>query len=265
MMFFVGIDLAWSTKNGTGICVVGGNEEHGVVLSHKIVYSDSEILDFVNNAVSDNPALLAIDAPLTVPNESGRKVAEEVVGKLFRKYDAGAHPANRKRLSSWDGKIRGEELSRVLLKADFAHDPYVKKFESGRKFFEVYPHPSMVVLFGLDRILRYKAKSHRDYEFRWSVFETYQQHLAHLKSAQPALDIPDTVLKANVRELRGQKLKDYEDDLDGIFCAYIAHYYWCHPEACEVLGSTTDGYIMTPITDAMRIALKSCQNQKKVG
>jgi len=247
-MLFVGIDLAWSERNATGIAVLKGNKEKANLVAFGIFYSDNEILDFIEENVGDEKALIAIDAPLIVPNMKGRRVAEDKVGELFRKYDAGAYPANRKRLASFTGKIRGEVISRLLARQGFKHDPYVKKHEQAKKFFEVYPHPSIVVLFGLDRILRYKAKPKRDYEFRWREFEKYQEHL---KRVRPKLILPKEIINKNVRKMRGNELKRYEDTLDSIFCAYIAYYSWLKPKKCKVLGDMKKGYIMTPVFDSM--------------
>ena len=205
----------------------------------------------MNRKMKKDSAFIAIDAPLIVPNKEGRREAERLVGLYFRKYDAGAHPANRRRLSQWSGKIRGEEISKLLRKEGFLHSPYAKKFEKKRKFFEVFPHPSMVVLFKLDRIIRYKAKPKRDYEFRWKEFRKYQKYLKNLEKAKPSLILPKEFYK-DVKKLRGQKLKDYEDMLDAVFCAYIAYYFWANPEKCAVLGNMKKGYILTPVFDSMK-------------
>lgn len=107
-MFFVGIDLAWSPKNGSGIAILEGNKKEAKVVCYDVVLTDEEMLHQIQEKVKKHDAFIAIDAPLIVPNEEGRRVAEAVVGQLFRKYDAGAHPANRKRLSQWSGTIRGK-------------------------------------------------------------------------------------------------------------------------------------------------------------
>ena len=252
-MFFVGIDLAWSPRNASGISGIEGDREEGKVLCAQTVNTDRDILDFVRGNVGDKDAFVAIDAPLIVPNLEGRRVAEELTGQLFRKYDAGAHPANRTRLGQWsDGKIRGEEITRLLEDEGFRHDPYIKKFEESRTVFEVYPHPSMVVLFGLDRILRYKAKPKRDYEFRWKEFERYKMYLKNLEGADPGLILSKSIYEKDVRELKGRALKDYEDILDSVFCAYIAYYSWANPDRCAVLGNLEEGYIYTPVFDDMK-------------
>lgn len=246
-MFFVGIDLAWSTKNGTGVALLEGNSRQSKLVKHGVLFSDEEIVDFVVKNVGKQNALIAIDAPLIVPNETGRRVAEVEVGKLFRPYNAGAHPANRQRLSSWTGKIRGEELSKKLEKEGFVHNPFLKKKEQSRTFFEVYPHPSMVVLFNLNKVIPYKAKPKRDYDFRWKAFKQYQQHLLRLEKKKPSLILPKEITKARVEELRGSKLKHFEDSLDAVFCGYIAQYAWTFPDKCAVLGNMEKGYILTPV------------------
>jgi len=263
-MYFIGIDLAWSVKNSSGVAILEGDKSKARLLSAGVFASDQDILDHINSIVKDAPAFVSIDAPLIVSNETGRRLAEKVVGSLFRKYDAGAHPSNRPRLSQWSGTIRGEEISNLLKKNGFKHDPFIKKFEKARKFFEVYPHPSIVVLFKLDRILRYKAKPKRDYLFRWNEFKKYQTFLKNLESAIPSLNVENGILEKNVKTLKAGNLKDYEDILDSIFCAYLSYYCWHSPDRCAVLGSMKEGYILTPIFDFMKKQLKDSESQKSL-
>ena len=263
-MLFVGLDLAWSTKNASGIAVVDGDGKKGKLVTSGLVHTDDEILGYLREVVGGKNALVAIDAPLIVPNEKGRRIAEVIVGDLFRKYDAGAHPANRSHLTSFYGKIRGEVITELLKKEGFAHSPNLSVYEQTRKFFEVYPHPAMVVLFDLNRIIRYKAKPNREYAERYAAFREYQKHLAALSKADPALKLPGEVTKARIDELKAQKLKDYEDEIDAVFCAYIAYYAWVHPNKCAVLGNLDEGYILTPITDTMRRQLEAPKSQMKL-
>ncbi|MDE1866065.1 MAG: DUF429 domain-containing protein [Candidatus Micrarchaeota archaeon] len=253
-MIFIGLDLAWSQKNNSGLAVIEGDRKQGKLVSAGLALSDEEILDSVSKATGMNPALIAIDAPLVVPNKTGRREAERIVGDLFRKYDAGAHPSNRERLGAWSGgKIRGEEIVKSLEGIGFAHDPVLGGYEEARKIFEVYPHPSMVVLFGLDRILRYKAKPNRDPGFRIGEFERYERLLEGLNGASPSLRIGKKFLLGKKMEhLGGAELKRHEDTLDAVFCAYLAYYYWANPQKCAILGSLKEGYIMTPVFNHMK-------------
>ncbi|MGH7274392.1 MAG: DUF429 domain-containing protein, partial [Nitrospiria bacterium] len=74
----VGVDLAGSPKRNTGICLLKGM----TVTSCVTVYSDDEILAFIEKAVPD---IIAIDAPLNLP--PGRKSLEERTGEHFRPCD----------------------------------------------------------------------------------------------------------------------------------------------------------------------------------
>ena len=253
-MLFIGIDLAWSENNKSGIAVLEGDKNKVKLISSSLVLKDSEIIEYVEKSVKNNSALISIDAPLIVPNEGGRRLAEDLVGKLFRKFNAGAYPANRKRLSSFTGSIRGEEISKLLEKLNFEHSYYIKKHEQSRKFFEVYPHPSMVVLFNLSTVIPYKSKPKRTYNSRYKAFKQYQNYLKDL-------DIKNSkIFSQDITELKAKKLKDYEDQLDAIFCAYLSYYTWLHPENCEVLGDMKEGYILTPVFDYMKNSQSSLKN-----
>ncbi len=243
-MFFIGIDLAWSPKNQTGIAVLEGDKKRASLKHVSCVQTDEEILAVVKQYAALAPAFVAIDAPLIVSNKTGRRLAEALVAKQFAKYHAGAHPSNRTRFAAWGGP-RGETVSKLLEKAGFSHKPNARKHELSNVFFEVYPHPAMIVLFGLQTVIPYKAKPKRDYLLRWNAFEHYQQHMKKLEHKKPSLHI-GSFLDARVRNLKGKALKNYEDQLDGIFCAYLAYYAWQFPEKCVVLGNMKQGYILTP-------------------
>lgn len=244
-MFFVGIDLAWSEKNSTGIAIIEGDEKSGKLCGEpEIVSSNDEIINYIKKFVKNENAFIAIDAPLIVPNNNGQRKVERLVNMLFREYDAVAFPSNKKKCSV---DTRVEELCKALEKEKFKHEPCIKQFEKDRKFFEIYPHTSMVVLFDLDKILRYKKRSKRTYEDRWKEFKKYQCYLKKLSYGNPSLMLSKEIVEKNVEELKGKRLKEYEDTLDAVFCAYVSYYYWANTQRCEVLGNIDDGYIVTLI------------------
>ena len=260
-MYFVGVDIAWSENNPTGVAVLEGDKESASLRAIDLVETDEEIIEFIAEETNEEDAIVTIDAPLKVPNEEGRRPAEEVVGQLFSKYDAGAHPANRKRLSQWTGRVRGEEMVEKLENEGFTHSPELERHERCRKVMEVYPHPSMVALFDLDQILKYKKKSGRDYDFVYEEFERFQENLKQLENREAALETPEIVEK-DVEGLIGQDLKAYEDKLDALFCAYIAYSYWKKPVECEILGNQEEGYILTPVKPEMKEELRELRSQK---
>jgi len=252
-MKFVGIDLAWSPKNNTAISVVDGNLRKGSVSTFKSgLRSNKDITDYVLDIVGKDKAWIAIDAPLIVPNLHGYRLADRLTTDLFRKYEAGTHPANRTHLKKYGG-LRGEELAAMFEELGFKHTPYLKPKTESNAVFEVYPHPAMVVLFNLEKTLKYKPRGNRDYAFRWNEFRKYQKHLSSLQKYKPALEIPENILNQKLNGLKGKALKGYEDLLDSIVCSYIGYYYWIWgSEKCSVLGNLDKGYILTPVFEHMK-------------
>jgi hypothetical protein len=74
----VGIDLAGSPKRNTGICTL--KKEN--ITSCIIVHTDQEIINYIEK---ENPALIAVDAPLNLP--PGRRSMEDKNGEHFRPCD----------------------------------------------------------------------------------------------------------------------------------------------------------------------------------
>ncbi|MDK2947080.1 MAG: hypothetical protein PWQ63_240 [Methanolobus sp.] len=245
-MYFVGIDLAWSKEKNTGIAISEGNRDGIELCYYNKTASNEDILNTINNIVEDKNAIITIDAPLIVPNETGRRRPEQEISSQYGKYWASAHSSNRQLFTRIHGCIRGEELSHELELMGYSQDPYLSQCEEEKKFFEVYPHPAMVVLFELDKILQYKQKSNRSYETRWDSFQTYQSKMKTLEGLKPS-PVLSEVLDKDVNGLIGNELKNYEDILDAVFCSYLAYYTWANPEKCHVFGNMNEGYICTPI------------------
>ena len=193
---------------------------------------------------------MAVDAPLWVPNKTGRRPGEAEIGRAFARYQAGAHPANRSRLA-FDGIVRGEALVAALAARGFVHAPEVAAGALVRQVIEVFPHPAMVALFGLDRTLKYKARPGRSADLRLNEWRRYQDYLGAL--AQPTRRCTARPLIAqDVAALRGRRLKDYEDQVDALMCAYIALYAFRWGAArCRSFGTFEGGYIFTPVPDWM--------------
>src|SRR5712675_911282 len=71
-MYFVGLDLPWGEKNHTVVAVI---DPGGRLLHVGSAQDDAGIDAAIAPYVSDE-CLVAIDAPLIVPNSEGRRIAE---------------------------------------------------------------------------------------------------------------------------------------------------------------------------------------------
>ena len=269
---FIGLDLAWSPRNRTGGAVIRNGR---LIASSGQLGDNSEIFTFVaTHLAEDAPAVVAVDAPLRVPNESGSRTADRALSRDWRRFQAGALPTNRTLLGRMNRPqksvgereneprepvVRGEQLVEMLVRRlRFSEEVPVPKQSAIRTVCEVFPHPAHVSLFGLEKTLKYKARSGRSYEERWAAFEVYQRHLRTLRKADPPLKKTKALLcNVDVRMLRGKALKEYEDRLDAITCAYVASYVWHHgPRLTRLYGSASEGHILVPLTKPMRRRLK---------
>jgi predicted RNase H-like nuclease len=112
---------------------------------------------------------------------------------------------------------------------------------------EVYPHPATIVLFDRKTIFRYKKGT---LPARRAGLAVYREALARLTESQPPL-LPSQpltrLLNRPVASLGGIELKAYEDQLDAVFCGYLAAYAWCwRDERVEFIGDRETGCIMVP-------------------
>jgi predicted RNase H-like nuclease len=252
LVTFIGIDLAWSPRNPSGAAVLRGDAGGAGLIDYGLLGHDAAIIEYIARQAGEGPTIVAVDAPLCVPNQTGRRPGEAELGRAFARYQAGAHPANRSRLA-FDGIVRGEALVAGVAARGFVHAPQVAAGVLVRQVIEVFPHPAMVALFGLDRTLKYKAKPRRSAELRLSEWRRYQVYLDALASADPPLHGQATLTAEDVAALRGSRLKDYEDQVDALMCAYIALYAFRWGAArCRSFGTFDAGYIFTPVPERMQ-------------
>ncbi|MDG4665514.1 bifunctional ribonuclease/(p)ppGpp synthase [Mycobacterium sp. 236(2023)] len=235
-MHFVGLDLAWGEKNQTGVAVV---DSDGRLLHVGAATDDDSIAAAVEPFTKDE-CLVAIDAPLIVKNETGHRPAETRFNRDFQRFEAGARPAFRER-----PEFKHPRAARIAERLGLDMDP---ASSSPRRAIEVYPHPATVVLFELDRTLKYKR----------GPFEERQRELLRLMTFIEGLDDATPRLRANRSvgwvELRKRveaatkpsHLDRDEDPVDAVICAYIGLYWYHRPEDVTIYGDFATGYIVTP-------------------
>lgn len=242
---FIGLDLAWSERNRTGGAVI---HESVLVAATGLLTDDVAIEAFIGAHLPDGaPTVIAVDAPLRVPNVTGRRRADHEVSLAWGRWDAGAYPANRVLLAR-NGVVRGEELvARLTARFGCVECAPIPQRGAGRYICEVFPHPAHVILFDLPRTLKYKRKPGRTPALIAAEFARYQQLLAGLRHADPPLTGLETVTAIDAGQRRGQALQELEEMLDAITCAYVAYYAWHHgPARQQVYGNVAEGHILTP-------------------
>lgn len=267
-MRFVGIDLAWSPRNRSGGAVLsaGGKLLHACA----DLSDDDAVLEFVVNAIpADRPGLVAIDAPLAVPNKTGGRACDRQVAAVFRRFEASPYYANRRNLARFGG-LRAENITCRLRFLGFRHDPKIARQVKTRQVIEVFPHPATVSLFHLERTLKYKARSGRDYALRWRELARLREYLIALAGTEPPLHMSSDVVAMQIVGQRGRAFKEAEDLLDAVTCAYSALYAWHHgPRGYAIYGQQAaqdphaaeadleQGHILVPMTPTMWQRIKT--------
>ena len=239
----IGIDLAWGERNGTGCVELAWRGDELELLRIDVLGTLNEIVAWIDPQRGE--WVVAVDAPLVVLNQTGRRQADADVSTKYWPFHAGAYPTN---LTLLGADHRGGRLWRALEACGAALVERVEDLNEGRLALEMFPHVAMIELFGLERIIKYKKG-------RVAARRAGQRELAtaihaHLCAAadRPRLRV-DPTLAALLREpeepLRGRALKRREDALDAVVCAYVAA--WLDAgKPLQGLGQVGAGVVIAP-------------------
>jgi predicted RNase H-like nuclease len=241
-MKFLGIDLGW-VSGASGLCCLGWHAGQLELLDLQRRESLAEVLAWVDGWVAPEEfGAIAVDAPTLIPNPTGMRVPDRLAHQYFGRYHAGCYPANLG--SVFASRTVGFGLS--LEERGFRHAPTIAAKQPARFQIEAFPHPAIVHLFGLDRILKYKKGALSDRRAELARLRHYIQ--TQLLLHEPGLDVSQGQVAVPEIPLKGAEVKAVEDQLDSIICAYIAaHWWYWGVERNWVLGDHSTGYIVVPM------------------
>ena len=243
-MKFIGIDLGWRSGE-SGLCCLQFEGDCLQLVDVTRRLSLVDIFAWLDQWLEpEQGAMVAVDAPTLIPNQTGTRLPDRLTHQYFGKYHAGCYPANLGRPFA----ERTIAVGLALEARQFVHAPTITPQVPGRYQIEVFPHPAMVRLFQLDQIIKYKkgklAEKKRELNRLQSCLQNYLSQLT------PALDITQPQIQSLWRspfDLSGKDLKALEDQLDSLMCAYIGAYWWHWGlERNQVLGDRRSGYIVVP-------------------
>jgi predicted RNase H-like nuclease len=151
-MKFVGVDLGWQSQP-SGLCCLFWQNNQLHLLALDRLADPGDVLSWIETWIAPNePGLVAVDAPTLIANATGMRLADRLAHQYFGRYHAGCYPANLSRPFAQ----RTVGFGQSLLNRGFTHAPTLTPQQPGRFQIEVFPHPAIVHLFGLARILKYK-------------------------------------------------------------------------------------------------------------
>jgi predicted RNase H-like nuclease len=236
----LGLDLAWSPANPSGVAAI---DTAGTLLDVRAdLRGDDELLAWVRHWRGDR-GVIGIDMPTIVRNATGARAAERELATVFARHHAAPHPANLGRPLFRDGG-RARRLIDALAADGIVEDTLIAPNDARTIAIEVFPHPAHIRLFARTSIFRSKKKA-RAWPDVLDAWAEYRAALASLGDADPPL-----VLDARVPErVTNRRYKRWDDTLDAITCAYIAsfvHRWGSSAPHVRVFGDRAQGYIVVP-------------------
>lgn len=241
-MKFIGIDLAWTYKNETGLCVLDASGRVEYLDSQ--VYSNEEILGVIKQHYS-GPVTIAIDAPLVVPNDGGSRGAEgEMMRAKINGHRVSAFNSNRNYFTKVFGEIRGETLMHMIQKE--IPDIQLGFDKSASNIVETFPTGIINGLFPEIVPVKYKRKPKMTFDETMSemrrLFIKFDQ-LEHKENI-----ISGLILKIDDEVTARKAYKHLEDKIDAFLCALGMYSIYNGHALLEMFGTLDKGFIVIPIT-----------------
>jgi predicted RNase H-like nuclease len=234
-MVFLGIDLGW-INGATGLAALEWSRDALRLKDLALAGEHSDVLRWIREQAEDGPAMIAIDAPTIIRNAAGQRPGERQLNAAFRKFGLGCHPANLGRPFA----AKTTNFSGALEREGYRHAPDLTPREPGRYQIEVFPHATIVQLFGLDYRLAYKKGAVAE---RVAQLTRLRRMLYSLRRADP----PCVLTRLPAIPPSGIARKHVEDRLDAILCAYTgAHYWFWGSERNAVFGDGESGFLVVP-------------------
>ena len=236
-MHFVGLDLAWGEKNQTGVAAI---DSDGRLLHVGAAQDDASIIDAIAPFIGDD-CLVAFDAPLIVKNPTGYRPARPrstATSSRSRRARARRTPTNPNSRTP-----RGARLAAAL---DLDMDP---ASSASRRAIEVYPHPATVVLFELEKTLKYKTGRVRRPPARAAQVDDADRGPRRRDTAaagQPQRGLGG-IAEDGWRPPAGRCSSTATKIPSTPCCAPTSRSYWYHrPDDVTIYGDFETGYIVTP-------------------
>lgn len=240
-MKFIGIDLAWTYKNETGVCIISDNGTIECLIS--AILSNEEIVDLIKQYCHE-PICVAIDAPLIVKNENGSREAERsLMAHKIHGYNLSLFVASRSFLTRTFGEIRGEVLLDLLIKEFPDIEISTMVSEEKSTVIETFPSAICCGLFSEIYPVKYKLKKKVPYAEtmhqmkrlvdRLNVLENHEGIVNNLLSRL----LPDNLV------LNSKNHKHIEDKVDAFLSAYCVFSIYKRISKPLVFGDVSNGFI----------------------
>jgi predicted RNase H-like nuclease len=250
MNFYIGVDLAWASgtvekpANETGLVVLA---DDGRIMDAGWARGVEDVLAWIVGHSSPGD-VIAIDAPLVVPNATGQRLCERETGSRYMypwKVAANSSNLAKKDLVGVLLRERLELLGARYVDGLAAHDP------AATEMFECYPYTTIVGTSELAYDVRpqYKRPNKRTpvaerAAHRASECDELLRRMALLKTAEVPMDLASHEVTRDLlitpSPLNAREYKHREDLIDAALAAWTAALWARTPERVQVLGASAE-------------------------
>ncbi len=246
----IGFDSAWSDANKGAVCAC--RLEDGRCATFRA----PRVADFEEAAAAikawhgaDDLTLVAIDQPTIVPNQTRMRPVERVVASVMSWSGGAVQPAYRERTP-----LFGEEapIWRFLKALDFTDDPEaVAKASRGGFVMEVCP---ALALLSLEPAFAAAGRLGPRYNPTRKTFSQDAWRMVCLAAEREArrLALPDAADWCAGLDRGARPTKATQDRLDALLCLLIAVRWHRERDGCVMIGDLATGYIVAPVSPAIR-------------
>lgn len=241
-MKFIGIDLAWTYKNESGICVL--DESGKVERLDAEVFSNADIIEIIM-AYQYEPLTIAIDAPLIVNNMSGGRGAESALMRArINGHRLFAFNSSRNYLIRTFGDIRGEtligEIKQSLPGVEIGFS------RTRTNIVETFPTGICCGLFPDMFPIRYKKKRRMSFPETCSEMDRLTERFSRIEDAGEVSGLMAKLSKDDMPYTR-RLHKHMEDKIDAFLCAYGMHTIYKAQAEMNIYGTIDEGFILIPV------------------
>lgn len=204
-MNYVGIDLAWTYKNETGLCII--NDQKEIVYLEADTFTDEQIFEVVNGF---GASIISVDSPLVVQNENGGRACDNLLMKtLINGHYLKLYATSRCYMLKKFGTIRGEQIYKTFIKKS--------GYRLGKNMVETYPTGIFLCLF----------PDLFDHRYKISSKLLLEELILNAQKVLKAIEgLGFTKININLEEVTTKKAyKSYEDKIDAMLCAINSFYF----------------------------------------